>query len=61
MAEEILNWIFVGFTPLLYERKRVAKQSQIETWLNLFQIIKELNIEKAENKGKPQPAVGYVI
>jgi hypothetical protein len=61
LAEETLNWIFVGFTPLLYERKRVARQSQIETWLDLFQLVKELNIEKTENKRSVHPTISYVI
>ena len=61
MAEEILNWIFVGFTPLLCERKRVARQSQIETWLDLFQIVKELNIEKTENKRNLHPPMSYLV
>jgi hypothetical protein len=61
LAEETSNWIFVGFTPLLYERKRVARQSQIETWLDLFQIVKELNIEKAENKNDVHPTISYLV
>jgi hypothetical protein len=61
LAEETFNWIFVGFTPLLYEKNRVARQSKIETWLDLFQLVKELNIEKAENKRNVHPTMSYVI
>jgi hypothetical protein len=61
LAEETFNWIFVGFTPLLYEKKRVARQSQIETWLDLFQIVKELNIEKTENKRNLRPTMSYLV
>jgi hypothetical protein len=61
LAEETFNWIFVGFTPLLYERQRVARQSKVETWLNLFQIVKELDIEKAEDKRNVPPTMSYVI
>jgi hypothetical protein len=42
MAEEPFGWLFVGTVPLLYERKRVARQAQIETWLDLAEVSKEL-------------------
>jgi hypothetical protein len=61
LAEETFNWIYVGFTPLLYEKNRVARQSKIETWLDLFQLVKELNIEKTENKRNVNPTMSYVI
>jgi hypothetical protein len=50
MAEEALDWLFVDFIPLLYEKKRVARQFKIETWLDLAQVVKELGIEKTENR-----------
>ena len=61
LAEEAFNWIFVDFIPLLYERKRVARQFQIEMWLDLFQLVKELNIEKIENKRNAHPTMSYVV
>jgi hypothetical protein len=61
LAEETFNWIFVGFTPLLYERKRVARQSQVETWLDLFQLVKELNIEKTEDRRNLRPTISYLV
>ena len=49
MAEsETCGWIFVDFIPLLYEKKKVARQFQVEMWLNLAQLVKELNIEKID-------------
>ena len=62
MAEEGFSWLFVDFVPLLYEKKRVAKQSQIETWLDLTQLVKELNIEKPnENKRGTHLATSYIV
>jgi len=58
---EILGWIFVDHIPLLYEKRRVAKQLQIETWLDLSQLVKELGIEKTdENKQNANAARGYI-
>jgi len=62
LAEEGFSWLFVDFVPLLYEKKRVAKQSQIETWLDLTQLVKELSIEKAnETKQDTRSATTYIV
>jgi hypothetical protein len=45
---EAYGWLFVDFIPLLYERRRVAKQLQIEMWLDLTQLVKELGIERTK-------------
>lgn len=47
--------------PLLYEKKKVARQLQIETWLDLYQLTKELNIEKLGNQTGANAAINYVI
>jgi len=61
LAEESFNWVFVDFVPLLYEKKRVARQFQIEMWLDLTQLVKELNIEKVKNNRDVHTAIGYVV
>jgi hypothetical protein len=61
MAEEAFGWLFVGSIPLLCERNRVARQVKIETWLDLAQVVKELGIEKLENKQCAQPPTGYIV
>jgi len=61
MAEETFNWLFVDFIPLLYEKKRVARQFQIEMWLDLTQLVKELNIEKVESERARNQAPTYVV
>ena len=45
---EDYRYLFVGDIPLLYEKERIAKQIQVETWLDLAQACKELGIEKVE-------------
>ncbi len=58
---EAYGWIFVDFIPLLYDKKRLARQFQIETWLNLAETVKELGLEKVEqDKPQTQP-VGYIV
>jgi hypothetical protein len=52
MAEEAFGWIFVDFIPLLCEKKKVARQLQVETWLDLSQLAAELGIDKLERIDK---------
>lgn len=62
MAEETFGWLFVGLIPLIYEKKRLAKQYNIETWLDLAQVMKELNIDKTEtSKQQASPSASYVV
>ena len=59
--EENYGWLFVDTVPLLYEKKKVARQMQVETWLELYQLTRELNIQKLENHSGGSPAMNYVI
>ena len=61
LAEEAFNWLFVDFIPLLYEKRKVARQFQMEMWLDLTQLVKELNIEKTENKRNAHSEMSYVV
>lgn len=48
--------------PLLYDRRRVARQLQVETWLELSQLVKELNInDLGGQKPKSRTASDYVV
>jgi len=59
---ETYGWLFVDNIPLLYDKKKVARQFQIEMWLDLTQVVKELGIEKpTENKQNPNPTTSYII
>ena len=58
--DELYSWLFVNTIPLLYEEKKIERQSKIETWLNLYQIARELNIQNPEQNGSNAP-INYVI
>jgi hypothetical protein len=51
----------VNTIPLLYEEKKIERQSKIETWLNLYQLTRELNIQKPENQNAANAPMNYVI
>ena len=61
MAEELYSWLFVNTIPLLYEEKKIERQSKIETWLDLYQLTRELNIQKPENQSVANAPMNYVI
>ncbi len=58
---ESCGYVFVDNVPLLYEKRRVARQLQVETWLYFAQLVKELGIENLANKQDEQTHVGYVV
>ena len=59
--EELYSWLFVNAIPLLYEEKKIERQSKIETWLDLYQIARELNIQKPESQNVANAPMNYVI
>lgn len=61
MAESY-SWLFIDFVPLLYEKRRVARQLQVETWLDLSQLLRELKLENAEGSGQnAKTKIDYAI
>ena len=59
---ETYGWLFVDNIPLLYDKKKVARQFQVEMWLDLAQLVKELGIEKPnENRQNTNAATSYII
>jgi len=59
---EAFGWLFVDNVPLLYEKRRVARQFQVETWLDLTQLVKELGIKKLdESKRDANSAISYIV
>jgi len=59
---EDYRWLFVDKVPLLYDKKHVAKQLQVETWLDLAQVLKELGVDKLEQPTRtPQQSLDYVV
>ena len=60
MAESC-GWVFVDNVPLIYEKRRVARQLQVETWLELSSLVRDLNIEDLDpEKRKVQLTRGYI-
>jgi hypothetical protein len=60
MSDEDQEWIFVNRVPLLCEKKRIMRQQKVETWLDLYQLKRELEIAKAEQPYKNAPPIDYV-
>lgn len=59
---ESYGWLFVDNVPLLYDRRRVARQLQVETWLYLAQLVDELKTEDlGTGEHCAQPAQDYVV
>ena len=60
MAESC-GWVFVDNVPLIYDKRRVARQLQVETWLELSSLVKDLKIEDLDpEKRRAQSIKGYV-
>ena len=60
MAESC-GWVFVDKVPLLYDKRRVARQLQVETWLELSQLVRELRMLGLEpGKSTVQSTAGYI-
>ncbi len=60
MAESC-GWVFVDNVPLIYDKRRVARQLQVETWLQLSSLVKELNITDLDpEKRRAESTKGYV-
>jgi hypothetical protein len=60
MAESC-GWVFVDNVPLLYDRRRVARQLQVETWLELSQLVRELKMGDLEpGQRGARSTAGYI-
>jgi hypothetical protein len=58
---ESCGWVFVDNVPLIYDKRRVARQLQVETWLELSSLVKDLKIEDLDpEKRRAQSTRGYV-
>jgi hypothetical protein len=57
---EYCSWLFVENVPLLFDRERVARQLKVETWLDLAQLLREMNGSDNSIKSPAQP-VSYVV
>jgi len=60
LSEENFDWIFVNMVPMLCDKNRIAKQQKVETWLNLYQLAKQLGLKKIERQN-PKSSMSYVV
>lgn len=61
MAESC-GWVFVDRVPLIYDKRRVARQLQVETWLELSHLAGELGFgEFNPERSRAQAMKGYVF
>jgi len=60
LVEENWDWIFVNMVPMLCDKTRLAKQQKVETWLTLYQLTKDLILDKTERQN-PSASIGYVV
>ncbi len=60
MSEDGQDWIFINGMPMLCERKRIARQQKIETWLTLYQLKRELGLGEVEEPHISAP-LDYVV
>jgi hypothetical protein len=59
--QESYSWLFVDTVPLLYEEKNIERQNKVETWLDLYQLTKELNLSDPEKRHDGNPPINYVV
>ena len=60
---ESCGWVFVDHVPLIYDKRRVARQLQVETWLRLAEVVSELRLEDVglERLRRAGSTCGYVV
>jgi hypothetical protein len=59
--QESYSWLFVDTVPLLYEEKNIERQNKVETWLDLYQLTRELNLHDKEIRHDGNPPINYVV
>ena len=57
---ESCSWLFVENVPLLFDKERISRQLKVETWLDLTQLLREIENEDTDKKS-PQRVISYVV
>lgn len=60
MTQEDSVWIFVNAVPMLFDKRNVERQKKIETWLDLYQLTKELGITPETGQARLKIPINYV-
>jgi hypothetical protein len=61
LTDEVFDWFFIDKLPLPFEKKRMVRQSQIETWLDLAQVLKELGVENQMAEKQARSPARYIV
>jgi hypothetical protein len=61
VKQELYSWLFVDTVPLLYEEKNIERQNKVETWLDLYQLTRELDLQDQKKRHYGNPPINYVI
>jgi hypothetical protein len=59
--DDAFGWLFIDNKPLLFEKKHVARQVKVETWLDLAELLKELTLEKPAGSTLRSKQACYVV
>lgn len=54
------NWLFVNDVPLLVPKRNLARQQQIEMWLDLAQVMRELGLKGVTEIQQTRPDTSYI-
>jgi hypothetical protein len=60
-VDDAFGWLFIENRPLLFEKKHVKRQVQVETWLDLAEILKELTLESPAESSSLSKQACYVV
>jgi hypothetical protein len=62
---ERLQWLFVGDVPVLCPERNVARQLQVETWLDFSFIVKAFKVDRKgeglQNVFHREPTSSYIV
>ncbi len=61
MTQQDLEWVFVNAVPMLFDKKNIERQKKVETWLDLYQVTRELGITTESGHPKLNEPINYVI
>lgn len=61
LAEASSDWMFIDSMPLLYDKRRIVRQTKVEEWLDLAQVVKELGLERNNENRRDSGLAEYVV
>jgi hypothetical protein len=61
LAEASLDWMFIDSIPLLYDKRKIVRQTKVEEWLDLAQVVRELGLERNNENRRDSGLAEYVV